>query len=145
MSLSLITRRPRILDRIGRLVVPTEDQRIEQMLAAARTFLAAGTFFAIYLEPTQPARFVRLVYMLMGFYSIHSLAVQFLVLFRDKSTRGFRLTVHTVDILWPPLISLFTYSEGSPFFLFTVFVLSAAAYRWGLGETIPTAVASIVL
>ena len=60
MSLSLITRRPRILDRIGRLVVPTEDQRIEQMLAAARTFLAAGTFFAIYLEPTQPARFVRL-------------------------------------------------------------------------------------
>ncbi len=145
MPLSLITRRPRILDHIGRLVVPSEDQRIEQMLAAARTFLAAGTFFAIYLEPPEPARFVRLVYMLMGFYCIHSLAVQFLVLFREKSTRGFRLTVHAVDILWPPLISLFTYSEGSPFFLFTIFVLSAAAYRWGLVETITTAVASIVL
>ena len=145
MPLSLITRRPRILDRIGRLVVPSEDQRIEQMLAAARTFLAAGTFIAIYLEPTEPKRFVSLIYLLMGFYGIHSLAIQFLVLIRERATRAFRLTVHAVDILWPPLISLFTSNTGSPFFLFTVFVLSAAAYRWGLTETITTAVASILL
>jgi signal transduction histidine kinase len=145
MPLSLTSREPRIFDRIGALVVPSEDQRIERMLAAARTFLAASAFFAIYLEPTEPSRFVNLAYLLVGFYGIHSLAIQFLVLVRASSTLAFRLTVHAVDVLWPPLMSLFTSSPGDSFFLFTVFVLSAAAYRWGLMETLATAGASILL
>jgi signal transduction histidine kinase len=35
---------------------------------------------------------------------------------------------------------LFTTSERGPFFLFFVFVMAAAAYRWGLWETVGTAV-----
>src|SRR5437773_2327357 len=35
--------------------------------------------------------------------------------------------------------------RGSPFFLFLVFVLAAAAYRWGLWETIGTATSAVVL
>jgi signal transduction histidine kinase len=145
MPFSLNTRRPRFLERIGAFVVPSEDQRIERMLAAARTFLAASALFAIYLEPIEPNRFIGLVYFLSGFYVIHSLAIQFLVLVRESSTRAFRLTVHAVDVLWPPLISLFASGWSSPFLLFTMFVLSAAAYRWGLVETLATSVASILL
>ena len=57
----------------------------------------------------------------------------------------FRLLIHGADILWPALISLFTSGPNSPFFLFFLFVLLAAAYRWGLWETLATAIISIAL
>jgi signal transduction histidine kinase len=145
MFLSLTTRRPKVLDRIGALVAPSEDQRIERMIAAARTFLAASAFVALYIEPHESNRYLAFAYLLMGFYVAHSLAIQLLVLIRERSTRGFRMTVHTVDVLWPTLISLFTVGPESPYFMFNVFVLLAAAYRWGLVETIGTAVAAIAL
>jgi signal transduction histidine kinase len=53
--------------------------------------------------------------------------------------------VHGGDILWPALISIFAAGEGNPFFLFFVFVLAAAAYRWGLWETVSTAAASLIV
>jgi signal transduction histidine kinase len=145
MLVSLTTRRPKILDRIGALVAPSEDQRIERMIAAARTFLAASAFIALYIEPTESNRYIAFAYLLMGFYVVHSLAIQLLVLIRESSTRGFRMTVHAVDVIWPTLISLFTSGPESPYFMFNVFILLAAAYRWGLVETIGTAGAAIAL
>jgi len=68
-----------------------------------------------------------------------------LVRFRHRSTRAFRLVVHGADIVWPVLISLFTTSERGPFFLFFVFVMAAAAYRWGLWETVGTAITAVIL
>lgn len=50
-----------------------------------------------------------------------------------------------MDVLWPALVSPYTTGQNSPFFLFFVFVLAAAAYRWGLWETVMTAVASVFL
>ena len=49
------------------------------------------------------------------------------------------------DILWPTLMVLFATSQGGPFLLFFVFVLAAAAYRWGLWETFGTAMATVLL
>lgn len=63
----------------------------------------------------------------------------------QQSTASFRLLVHGADVVWPALISLFTASQSNPFFLFFLFVLAAAAYRWGLWETVMTAVASVSL
>jgi signal transduction histidine kinase len=47
--------------------------------------------------------------------------------------------VHLGDIVLPALISVFAAGQGTPFFLLFVFVLAAAAYRWGLWETVGTA------
>jgi signal transduction histidine kinase len=60
-------------------------------------------------------------------------------------TPAFRSLIHTVDLVWPALISAFATGTGHPFFLFFVFVLAAAAYRWGLWETVGTAAASVIL
>src|SRR4029077_331866 len=46
---------------------------------------------------------------------------------------------------WPALISIFSEGPRTPFFLFFVFVLAAAAYRWGLWETVGTAAGEVVL
>ncbi len=64
---------------------------------------------------------------------------------RQESTSSFRILVHAADIVWPAFISIFAEGPRSPFFLFFVFVLTAAAYRWGLWETLSTAAAEVVL
>jgi signal transduction histidine kinase len=43
------------------------------------------------------------------------------------------------------LVSIFAAGQSNPFFLFFVFVLAAAAYRWGLWETTGTAAAAVLL
>ncbi len=78
-------------------------------------------------------------------YFVHAVVVMLLVRFRPQSTNAFRLVVHGVDILWPVLISLFATAQRGPFFLFFVFVMAAAAYRWGLWETVGTATAAVAL
>src|SRR5208282_1879773 len=64
---------------------------------------------------------------------------------RQQSTAGFRVLVHAGDIVWPAVISIFAEGPRTPFFLFFVFVLAAAAYRWGLWETLATAAAEVAL
>ncbi len=75
----------------------------------------------------------------------NSILVLMLVRRRKASTAPFRLLVHAADIVWPAFISVFAEGPRSPFFLFFFFVLTAAAYRWGLWETLSTAAAEVVL
>jgi signal transduction histidine kinase len=50
--------------------------------------------------------------------------------------------IHILDLLFPAVITLFTEGPNSAFVLFFVFVLTAAAFRWGFLETFATAVAT---
>jgi len=84
-------------------------------------------------------------YALLDFYILHGTAIMFLLRSQQETTAPFRLLVHGADIVWPAVISLFTTSQSNPFTLFFVFVIAAAAYRWGLWETVMTAVSSVSL
>ena len=84
-------------------------------------------------------------YALLAFYIAQGTGIMLLLRSWQQSTVSFRLLVHGADVVWPALISLFTASQSNPFFLFFLFVLAAAAYRWGLWETVMTAVASVSL
>lgn len=122
---------------------PEENLRTERWLATARVFLAVAALLALWMDPAQ----VRSpwAYGLLGLYIAHSAAIMFLLRVPQQSTSGFRLMVHCIDVLLPALLSPFTTGQSNPFFLFFVFVLAAAAYRWGLWETLMTAVASLSL
>ena len=82
---------------------------------------------------------------LLGIYIIHGTVVMLLLRFRKESTPAFRSLVYAADLVWPALISAFATGTGSPFFLFFVFALAAAAYRWGLWETVGTGAAAVIL
>ena len=82
---------------------------------------------------------------LLVFYILQGLAIIFLLRWRQQSTSSFRFLVHGADVVWPAVISLVTTGQSSPFFLFFVFVIAAAALRWGLWETVATAVSSVSL
>src|SRR5580704_8240398 len=122
-----------------------EIRRTERWLATARVALTIAAELALWMEPQRGFVHSRWLYWLLTIYLVHSVVVMLLVRFRPRSTRAFRLVVHGVDILWPVLISLFATAQHGQFFLFYVFVMAAAAYRWGLWETVGTAVAAVAL
>ena len=121
-----------------------ETRRVERWLATARVFLAVSTLVAIRMDPTELGHSWA-AYGLFVFYMANGILILMLLRRRQQSTAAFRLLVHCGDIVWPALISLFAQGARSPFFLFFFFVLAAAAYRWGLWETLATAVSEVVL
>ena len=123
---------------------PGETRRTERWLATARVFLAVSALVAIRMDPTQLGHSWA-AYGLLGFYMGNGVLIMMLLRRRQQSTASFRLLVHTADIVWPALISIFAEGPRTPFFLFFVFVLAAAAYRWGLWETLATAAAEVGL
>jgi signal transduction histidine kinase len=135
----------RFLSRLQTSPAPGELRRVERVLATTRLFLATSFLAAIYIVPIEPGHYPPVVYLLLFLYLAHSFVVMLLARIRISPTRAFRLFVHGGDIVWPTVISLFTKEAISPFFLFFLFVLLEAAYRWGLWETLATSGASIVL
>ena len=119
---------------------PGETRRIERWLATARVFLAVSTLVAIRMDPTELGHSWA-AYGLFVFYMANGILILMLLRRRQQSTAAFRLLVHAGDIVWPALISIFAEGPRTPFFLFFFFVLAAAAYRWGLWETLGTAAA----
>lgn len=123
---------------------PGETRRIERWLATARLFLAVSALVAIQMDPTELGHSWA-AYGLFVFYMANGILILMLLRRRQQSTAAFRLMVHAGDILWPAVISVFSEGPRAPFFLFFVFVLAAAAYRWGLWETLATAAAEVAL
>jgi signal transduction histidine kinase len=123
---------------------PGEVRRIERWLASARVFLAVSALVAIWMDPGE-IRYSLWAFGLLAFYLAQGVVVIIFLRRRQQSTPSFRLLVHSGDIVWPALISVFASGQNNPFFLFFVFVLAAAAYRWGLWETVGTAAAEVSL
>jgi signal transduction histidine kinase len=123
---------------------PSETRRIERWLATARVFLAAATLLALRMDPTELGHSWA-AYGLFVFYLANAILIMMLLRRRQRSTAAFRLLVHAGDLAWPALISIFAEGPRTPFFLFFFFVLAAAAYRWGMWETLGTASAEVAL
>jgi len=143
--LSSIVPRFRNLWRFRAPLSAGEIRRTERWLATARVALSIAAVFAVWWEPASRTPYPFWMWVFLGIYLVHGVVVMVLLRVRPQSTPPFRLVVHSVDIVWPVLISMFTTAERGPFFLFFVFVMVAAAYRWGLWETVGTAAAAVAL
>jgi len=115
---------------------------MERILAAARVVLALCSLVAVYFD-SEPFRHSSLVDVLLLVYCAHAISLFGILRFRSEVPAGFSLLVHATDILWPTIISLFTNGPNSPFFLYFIFALLAAAFRWGMREALFTAVAAV--
>lgn len=122
-----------------------ESARIEQVLATARAFLAFGSLFAIYVDPSEPTGYAGLAYVLLAVYAIHSVLALILTRARPTWAPALGPVLHAIDIISTVIITYLTEGGSSPFFVFFVFVLLAAAYRWGLHETVVTGLAANIL
>ena len=137
--------RHRFLWRLRAPVSSDETRRIERWLASARVLLAVSALVAIWMDPGE-IRYSPWASGLLSFYIAQGIIIIILLRRRRQPpTRAFRMLVHAADVVWPGVIFIFATGQASPFFLFFVFVLAAAAYRWGLWETLSTAAASVIL
>jgi signal transduction histidine kinase len=135
-----------VSDFLGRrLPVPQNRSDLigdERILATARAVLAVSSLVAVYFDPTEPVPYASLAYGLLVLYSGYSVTLAVVLRFRTEVSAHYSLGVHTADVLWPVVISAFTDGPNSPFFLYFIFALLAAGFRWGMREALLTMVAA---
>jgi len=113
-----------------------EAIKIERALAIARLMLSVSSLAALYLNSAESFRTPGLVFGLLLLYSAHAFGLLALVSRWSELPGGFALSVQATDILWPCLISVFTNGAETPFYLFFIFAMLAAAFRWGMREAL---------
>src|SRR5262245_52657986 len=65
---------------------------------------------------------------------------------KKETSSGLMLSMHSVDMFWALLLTLFPHGpSSSPFFAFFIFAIVAAAYRWHLRETMMTTAVLIIM
>src|SRR5258706_6409395 len=124
---------------------PEERRRIERWLATSRVFLASAGLFAMWFRAADAGSYPATAYGVVTLYLAFSVAVMLFFRYRRGSSEVFVIFVHAIDTTWPALIAVFSNTRTSSFFLFFFFSLLAAAYRWGLLETLATGVVAVVL
>jgi signal transduction histidine kinase len=122
---------------------PGERIEIERILALARVVLAVSSLVALYLDSTESFGEPNLVLGLVVLYSGHAIALLALLWRWDEVSPRFSWAAQAADIVWPCLISFFTNGPDSPFFLYFIFALLAAAFRWGMVEALLTMLVAI--
>jgi signal transduction histidine kinase len=120
------------------------QSRTERVIATLRVVLGAGSLFAVWLDPTQPAKYESTTYGLMTVYVVYSFLLAVLLWSSHLPLPRLRFVTHGVDLV---VFSVFIYlTEGppvSPFFVYFVFSLVCAALRWGWKGTLLTSSLSL--
>ncbi len=136
---------PRFLSRLRVTGLPYEDPRVESVLAFSRVFLAFTSLIVWRFRPVTGTSDYRLGLMLLVGYAVHSLVLLAFLQKAQKANRRLVLWMQASDIVWPALLCLFTDPPNSIFFVFFLFAMIAAAFRWGFVETMATAEISAAL
>jgi signal transduction histidine kinase len=131
--------------RFGSLAAEDDLIRVERVISFARVLVSAIALLAIWLDPTEPARYASITYTLAATYVVASVLALLWLRRRPTLKRGEALLSHAADLAVAAALTLFTEGPNSPFFTFFVYGLLAAAYRWGLYETLFTTTAAAVL
>src|SRR5687767_2793040 len=113
--------------------------QLERVLAVGRAFLTVTALIAIYLDPSLPTRLRAITYGVLLAYAVYSLGVLAYVHRSVRLTPRHARFLHGLDILWTSALTFVSEGPVSPFFLFFLFVVLAAAYRGGFRETVRTA------
>ena len=125
--------------------MPQKDT--EGVIATSRAVLAVVSLVAIWLDPTEPARYAAIAYALMVLYMGYAILVAFGVHRAEVIAAALPLITHVVDLGVFTLFLYFTEGATSPFFVYFVFSLVCAALRWqwrGVAWTAPVALATFL-
>ncbi|MGH9354288.1 MAG: sensor histidine kinase [Terriglobia bacterium] len=122
-----------------------EVRHRERVLCGVRILVALCSVIALHFDPSLAENYTLTAHLLLFLFLAYSLVTLLLVrVYRDCGP-SFLLLVHAADVLWPALIALYTAGPSSPFLVLFAVPLVAAAFRWGLRETLGTALASVFI
>lgn len=120
-----------------------EVKHRERVLCGVRIFLALCALATLQLDPILAGKYTLTAHLLLFLYLGYGLVTLFLVWMYHDSAPSFLVLTHAADILWPVLIALYTAGPKSPFLILLAVPLVASAFRWGLRETLGTALAGV--
>jgi signal transduction histidine kinase len=130
---------------LSAVVLSTDERKVERVLATARALLAFSLLTAIYLAPKSSS----LGYMtpvVLAAYCMYSVCLILAQRFHRAPNDAARISTHVADILWAGILTtMFAATAYSPFVVFLIFPLLAAAMRWGFRATMVTAGATIAV
>lgn len=121
------------------------QSRAERLIAGGRVVLAVSSLFAIWLEPSEPAKYAGIAYSLLVAYVFYSLGIAFVVGRSDAPSNRQRLVTHCFDLIFFSLFIYFTSGPASPWTAYFVFTLVCATVRWQWRGTLWTALVSIAV
>jgi signal transduction histidine kinase len=113
------------------------------MIGAMRLLLALSALLIIYIDPSEPDRFVAVTYATLALYSLYSG-----VLYYGASTGRTVLPsgeAHWVDVCWYLVLIALSSGTNSVFFFFFFFAIMTAAFRKGYVEGMRVTAASVML
>ncbi len=124
--------------------VPGEAFRIERVIAAARLLLTLVTFIQLDRTLLFPREYIFQAEVFLITFAVYGLTAMAVLRTRQRTTRAFALTTHAIDLV--AAVAMFPVAAPpSPFFVLFLFVLAAAAFRWGLRETFATNLVAVAL
>lgn len=100
---------------------------------------------AVYLGPIRPVQNSGLIAGLMVVYLVTSVILWFTLRSKPTADPTVCIGAHAADLFCTTALTVLSRGPGSPFFLFFVFVLLAAAYRWGFQGAMLTAGIGVAL
>ncbi len=114
-----------------------------RMIAAMRAVLAVAALLVIYVDPSEPDRFVVPTYLALTGYGIYSIVIWLLAI-RHSRILPVKI-LHWLDVAWYlPLIALSS-GTNSIFFYFLFFAILVASFGWGFSAGLRVTIVSAVL
>jgi hypothetical protein len=112
-------------------------------ISAMRVVLAFSALLVIYIDPSEPNRFVVPTYLALATYGIYSIVIWVLTI---RRSRTLPVTIlHWLDVAWYlPLIALSS-GTNSIFFFFFFFAILVASFGWGFHSGMRVTIVSAVL
>lgn len=116
-----------------------------RVIAGGRLLLACLFLIAVWMDSGQPVRIPQATYALLIAYAVGALGVTLTVWSDWWQDARLAAPAHVIDVAVFMVMLYSTEGYTSPYFSFFVFILLAAAIRWGWKETAITAGAIIAV
>ncbi len=136
---------PRFLARLRATGLRYENPRVELVLAVSRVGLGATALIVDLTNPLAPEPYNQLLILMLLVYCVQNLGFVIWILMNpDPSTASVKI-MQASDVFWPVAFCLFADPPSSLVFVFFLFALMTTAFRFGVKETVITAVACSVI
>jgi signal transduction histidine kinase len=135
----------RFLTRLRATGPQYENPRFEGVLGVSRVFLGATSLIVDLTHALAPEPYNQLLIFLLLVYCVESLGLLIWLALNPEPRRAFVIIMQASDVFWPIVFCLFADPPNSLVFVFFLFALMTTAFRFGMSETVLTAVGSALL
>src|SRR3989442_11593745 len=114
-----------------------------QMISLMRLILALSALIIIYIDPSEPDRFVAITYAALIVYTSYS-AILFILSLRRHNSFPVKIA-HWIDIGCYLVLVALSSGTNSIFFFFFFFAILIASFRWGFKAGLEATIVSTLL